>query len=227
MLILATVIVMSLSNNNVIEKANTAVSASNLKNMEEAANVALGEVLLEQGDTMTDSEYKDAIINRMKASGVSDTELAKYNITYTDGKASVSKAGSSSATTLQSIAVGDVWTNVSLNLPLEKIILDSDTEIAIQEDNGFIWIFEYYLTDGHPVIYIYKENESDGVCYGKYSWETFTYDNKGDMETVEMGWSDMEDGLDPADILINGIVLDDEDFNTTLASQLSSWFNVN
>lgn len=95
MIILATVIVMSLSNNNVIQKANTAVTETNRKNMEEAANIALGEVLLEQDDTMTDSEYTKAIEDKMKESGVSSAELAKYNITYSNGKVVVESAGES------------------------------------------------------------------------------------------------------------------------------------
>lgn len=236
MIILATAIIISLTNNNIIDKANTAINETNLKTIEEAANVALGEVLLEQNDTMTDSEYTTAIENKMKASGISDTELAKYNITYTGGKVSVSKPGSGSSTTLTSIAVGDEWTNVSLNLPLEKITLAEDTEINILEnDTGNVWEFEYYVIEDleankHPIIYIYYEFEDDGYSYGYYSWETFSYDDKGETDTYEAGWNEEEEELTPVDIediVINGTVLEDEDFDTTLASQLASWFKAN
>lgn len=89
MLILATVIVMSLSNNNVIDKANTAVTETNLKTIEQAASVALGELIL-ANDGKTEGIGESEIINKMKENGVDPTESG-FTVTYDEetGKISV------------------------------------------------------------------------------------------------------------------------------------------
>ena len=83
MIILATVIIISLTNNNIIDKANTAVNDTNLKNMEEAANIALGEVILENDGSIEGvDDIESKIKTKMEANGI---DTRGYNISYNNG----------------------------------------------------------------------------------------------------------------------------------------------
>ena len=93
MIILATVIIISLTSNNIIDKANTAVTETNLKTIEEAANIALGEILLEKsttGDT-TEPTLKD-ITDKMKEKGI---DLTGVTITYNEETGKITVSGGS------------------------------------------------------------------------------------------------------------------------------------
>lgn len=83
MIILATAIMISLTNNNIIGRASTAVNETNLKNMQEAADIALGEVILENDGSIEDvDDIESKIKTKMKANGIDTTG---YNISYNNG----------------------------------------------------------------------------------------------------------------------------------------------
>lgn len=145
MLILATVIVMSLSNNNVIQKANTAVSQTNLKNMEEAANVALGDLLLENSTSTSGATTEpgvDDIIAKMKENGVPEEEIAKYTIGYSNGKVSVSMPGDTIEILPIEVSVGEdatlTWTNGADGSKFTVTGSGATTDFELGEGMGFV-----------------------------------------------------------------------------------------
>ena len=83
MIILATVIIISLTNNNIIGRASTAVNETNLKNMQEAADIALGEVILENDGSIEGvDDIESKIKTKMEANGI---DTIGYNISYNNG----------------------------------------------------------------------------------------------------------------------------------------------
>ena len=85
MIILAGVIVINLNNSGIIDRAKNAVSETNLKNMQELANVAWGEAYLSIEGEKTAENLKSTMLEKLKGKGVSDEELAKYTFTVTTG----------------------------------------------------------------------------------------------------------------------------------------------
>ena len=85
MIILAGVIVINLNNSGIIDRAKNAVSETNLKNMQELANVAWGEAYLSIEGEKTSKNLKSTMLEKLKGKGVSEEELAKYTFTVTTG----------------------------------------------------------------------------------------------------------------------------------------------
>lgn len=92
MIILATAIILSLNNTNVIQKANEAVEGTNLKNVEESANVAYLDLSYENGGDTSDITEKN-IKDKMVENGFPEDELNNYTITTSENNVIVSKAG--------------------------------------------------------------------------------------------------------------------------------------
>ena len=85
MIILAGVIIINLNNSGIIDRAKNAVSETNLKNMQELANVAWGEAYLAIKGEKTPENLKSTMLEKLKGKGVSEEELAKYTFTVTTG----------------------------------------------------------------------------------------------------------------------------------------------
>jgi Tfp pilus assembly protein PilE len=89
LIILATAIILSLNNDNIIGNAKTAVSKSNLNTVEEAAQVELGTLLEENnGDLSSIPDVADTIKTRLNNKNIDTTG---YTITYANDKLSVSE----------------------------------------------------------------------------------------------------------------------------------------
>ena len=85
MIILTGVIVINLNNSGIIDRAKGAVSETNLKNMQELANVAWGEAYLSIKGDKTPELIKATMLEKLKGKGVSEEELGKYTFTVTTG----------------------------------------------------------------------------------------------------------------------------------------------
>ena len=82
MVILAAAIIISISNSGIVNRANTAVDETNEKQMKELVSLAWAEAYLKDTTEAKDDAYfYDEVIAYLKGSGITDEELAKYDIT--------------------------------------------------------------------------------------------------------------------------------------------------
>ena len=82
MIILAAAIIISISNSGIVNRANKAVEETNEKQIKELVSLAWAEAYLKDTTaTKDDAYFYDEVIAYLKASGVTDEELAKYDIT--------------------------------------------------------------------------------------------------------------------------------------------------
>ena len=82
MIILAAAIIISISNSGIINRANSAVEETNEKQMKELVSLAWAEAYLKDTTEVKDDAYfYKEVIAYLKANGITDEELAKYDIT--------------------------------------------------------------------------------------------------------------------------------------------------
>lgn len=179
MIILATAIIISLGNNNIISQANTAVKDTNLKNIEEAANIALGQVLLDNNEPDIGK-----IREKMKDNGISDTELNKYNITYNNnGKVDVTVKGEEQNLFPISVSVGSdatlTWTNESSGGKFTITGTDATTDFECSDSSTIIPILAQAVNTKLGV------NDSSMVGYGIVSYAIKTLDRIAHTEFNE------------------------------------------
>ena len=87
MIIIAAAVILSLSSNGIIGKTNQAVDDTNINTIEEAANLAYGELMIEKVQNIT----IERIIQKMKESGVRDKDIKDYIINFDGTKVFVTK----------------------------------------------------------------------------------------------------------------------------------------
>jgi len=88
MIILASAIIITLANNGIIGKANEAVEGMNEAQVREMAQLAWAELYLD-GEEITEQKIKDYL----KANGMTDAELNKYEISLEGNKVNVTLKG--------------------------------------------------------------------------------------------------------------------------------------
>lgn len=89
MIILATTIISSISNTDIISKAGEAVDKTTLENMQEQANVKISEILSDRAtsQTMTSSQIETAVRDDLKETYKDKAD--KVDIKYEDGVVTV------------------------------------------------------------------------------------------------------------------------------------------
>ena len=86
MIILAAAVIITINNTNIIEKARQAVREANLKQVKDLATVAWSEAFVKPVDadvTKNDAYYQKEVIDYLKANGMTEEDLADYNIVAT------------------------------------------------------------------------------------------------------------------------------------------------
>ena len=132
MIIIAAAVIISISETGIIGKTSQAVEDTNINTIEEAANLALGELILNNVEGIDTTK----IINKMKENGIKDKDIKDYDIDYTNGKISVKKksAGGSNDETAW---VGDVSSEVTNDGTTYKIYTAEDLAwVKDQVNNG-------------------------------------------------------------------------------------------
>ena len=172
MIILAGVIITNLSNSGIIGRGKTAVKQMNLKQMQELATAAWGELIIENVDAVIDEDTIKAKLKEMK---ITEEELDKYIFNVTSGGVKVSilegwkKEGFKVVRGDQELEIGDVVDYTATGYDGDWKVLGVDDEgnllIMSAEDVSYA---ELLTSWGDTVagqnVWLNGADELDAIC---------------------------------------------------------------